>query len=206
MANKAFIGPLLPVYLGVPGPQVAYDNFIVIDSDDNAAGAPPDDTIISASEVPLVHDDTTESIKAKIVADIRSMYSDPTLECVFISEFDRLGEQVTLVSPSRSLNSAFRPSTTKAALVCYTVELAVASTLLAGASASVQLFSDASNPPTSVHDEAKIATGALLGLSNTVRQTLVTFVPAGSYVKLVSATTGNGTATLVNVREVLFSE
>lgn len=206
MANKAFIGPLLPLYISVPGPQIAYDNYLVVDSDSNIIGAPPDNTIITSSSVPLENSDTSDTIRAKVVADIRTQYSDPNLECVFVSEFDRLGEQVTLTSPSRSLNSAFRPSTTKAALVCYTVELAVASTLLAGASASVQLLSDASNPPTSVHDEAKIATGALLGLSNTVRQTLVTFVPAGSYVKLVSATTGNGTATLVNVREVLFSE
>lgn len=116
---------------------------------------------------------------------------------------------VTPATSSRALNTTFQPSTTKAVEVCYTINLSVTNPLLVGTStAQVQLRSDAASPPTTVRDT--VAASSAVGVSVTLQLTtgnvlsLRYIVPAGHYVRLVSSTTGTGSATIVNqVEETL---
>lgn len=109
--------------------------------------------------------------------------------------------------PQRELDTIFQPSETSACLVFYTVELSISYSLLSPQEVTVQLLSDTNSDPVIVQAEAKKSAEQLLGLAVTAiqtdRQQLVAYVPAGTYVKL--ATSGTGTATLVNQLEVQFN-
>lgn len=108
---------------------------------------------------------------------------------------------ITPSTPSRSLNTTFQPSATKAVLTSYSIQLSVTNPLLVGtSSAQVQLLSDSSNPPTTVRATAGISSGVgitvtlALTTGNTIPVTYI--VPAGHYVRLVSTTTGTGSASI----------
>jgi hypothetical protein len=109
---------------------------------------------------------------------------------------------VTPSTPTRTLNTAFQPSATKAVLVSYSIALSVTNPLLVGSStAQVQLLSDASNPPATVRDVVAIGSSVgitvSLQLTTTNTITLRYLVPPGHYVKLASTTTGTASATIV---------
>lgn len=113
---------------------------------------------------------------------------------------------VTPSTPTRTLGTAFQPSTTKPVLCIYSIQIACTASLTGGQAGQVQLLSDASNPPTTVR--ATIAnqnTSALtIGLTvvNNQTATLPYLVPVGHYVKLVSTnTTGTPTYTMVSQTE-----
>lgn len=102
---------------------------------------------------------------------------------------------ITPNTPSRSLGTAFQPSSTNHVRVCYTVAQSVTNPLLAGSSvAQVQLLSDTNNPPTTIRCRARMASsvGVAVAISITQEQSipLEYLVPAGHYVRLVATTSG----------------
>lgn len=119
----------------------------------------------------------------------------------------KLPKAVTPIGIVRILDTIFQISTTYPALVFYTVDLSVSFALLSSQAITVDLLSDASSPPTTLHGQAKLLGSQLLGLgvtiTNTQRQQLVAYIPAGNYVKLSSS--GTGSATLINSLELLFN-
>lgn len=116
---------------------------------------------------------------------------------------------VTPSTPARALGTAFRPSTTKATLCTYSVQVQAATPLLAGsATATVELLSDANATPTTVRARASV--GQQVGLSVSIAITdsnvipLSYIVPAGHYVLLKSTTAGTASTSIVaQVEEAL---
>lgn len=109
-------------------------------------------------------------------------------------------------TPSRSLGTAFRPSTTNLTAVYYTAQVASAISLSGGASGRIELLSDSSNPPTTVRGRVKSGnTGTVvLGVSQTVtvEGELHYLVPIGDYVLLQSVTeSGTPSFSLVSQAE-----
>lgn len=110
----------------------------------------------------------------------------------------------TILAPSpstsaRSLNAAFRPSTTNQVEVKYAVKQAVSSLLLGNAEAKCELLSDASNPPTTVRDTISTGVSGVLNLVQSNTLGLAYKVPAGHYVKLLTTTvSGTVTQTLIS--------
>lgn len=109
---------------------------------------------------------------------------------------------VTPSTPTRAIGTAFRPSTTKATLCTYSVQVQAATPLLAGsATATVELLSDANATPTTVRARASV--GQQVGLTVSVAITdsnvipLSYIVPAGHYVLLKSTTTGTASTSIV---------
>lgn len=112
---------------------------------------------------------------------------------------------------TRSLDTAFQISSTQAAEVYYTVKAACTLSLTGGQEASFTLkYADDSGFTTNVVTLGSLDngnTGALtIGLNTvqTVQGVLAGAIPAGKYVKIVSANvTGTPTKTLVSAQEVL---
>lgn len=114
---------------------------------------------------------------------------------------------LTVSTPSRTLNSAFQPNASKATWCSYTIKTSVTNPLLAGTStATCTLLCDAANPPTvtrcSVGADSGVGLTVSLQLTTANTSVLEMLVPAGWYLKLVSATTGTGTVTLVSQTEI----
>lgn len=116
---------------------------------------------------------------------------------------------ITVSTPTRAIGTAFRPSTTKATLCTYSVQVQAATPLLAGsATATVELLSDANATPTTVRARASV--GQQVGLSVSIAITdsnvipLSYIVPAGHYVLLKSTTAGTASTSIVaQVEEAL---
>lgn len=112
---------------------------------------------------------------------------------------------------TRSLNTAFQVSTTRAAFVSYTVDISSTLSLLAGETGTVILeYADDSGFTTNVvtvQSAANGNTGALtlgLNLTQTATGSLTGMVPAGKYVRLRTVnTTGTPTFTYRAQQEVL---
>lgn len=111
-------------------------------------------------------------------------------------------------SPSiaaRSLNTSFQISSTRDAIVNYSLLLAAVLSLTTGQTETASLQISADNSTfTEVARFSNGNTGVLaigLGLTQSVGGVLSGFVPAGYYVKLV--TSGNGTASYITGQEVL---
>lgn len=115
-------------------------------------------------------------------------------------------------NPSRSLNTAFQPSTTQDTLGTYSVSIASSLSLTGGQAGSIVLeYADDSGITTNVKTVAQVAngnTGALtLGLSTLQTYGAVTtgIIPAGKYARLRSVNvTGTPTMASVNAQEVQF--
>lgn len=115
-------------------------------------------------------------------------------------------------NPSRTLNSAFQASSTRDAMVSYTVDVAATLTLTGGATGTVTLqYADDSGFTTSVvtvQSSVNGNSGALtigLNLTQTGTCSLSGMIPAGKYAKLVTTNTaGSPTFTFRAAQEVLF--
>lgn len=110
---------------------------------------------------------------------------------------------VTPVASARALGAAFRPSTTRATRVAYSVKTQVTNPLLAGTSVStVTLLSDANNPPTTerARVEASSAVGVSVSLQLTTSNTapLSYIVPPGHYVLLQASGSGTHAESIVS--------
>lgn len=107
-------------------------------------------------------------------------------------------------TPSRSLNAVFQPSTTRATLCIYTIQITTTITLGGLQTGVVQLLSDSANPPTTVRAATSSGfSGTLVvGISMTSQQQCMVayIVPPGDYVKIASS--GTATITLVAQSEV----
>lgn len=118
---------------------------------------------------------------------------------------------LTFGNPTRSLNSAFQPSTTLNAIVSYSVDIACTLSLTGGQAGTVFLrYADDSGHTTNVKEVCRFAatnTGTLtigLALNQIATGTLSGVIPAGKYVKLVTSNdTGTPTFTYRNAQEVL---
>lgn len=116
---------------------------------------------------------------------------------------------VTPSTPTRTIGTAFQPSATNAVLCIYSIQIACTASLTGGQTGTVQLLSDASNPPTTVRatignqNTSTLTIG--LTIVNNQTATLSYLVPIGQYVKLVSANvTGTPTFTMIaQTEEVL---
>lgn len=113
----------------------------------------------------------------------------------------------SFANPSRTLNSAFQISTTRDAEVSYAVDIACASTLVAGQKGKVTLqYADDSGFTTNVVSltESETGTGALLGLATNNTSALPGIIPAGKYVRLATTNVvGTPTFTFRRSQEVL---
>lgn len=117
---------------------------------------------------------------------------------------------VTPSTPSRSLGTAFQPSSTAVVSAHYSVQIDSTLTVTGGAAGRIELLSDGSNPPTTIR--ASVPGGltgtAVLGLSVTATAggELSYDVPAGDYVLLRSVTvSGTPTYTITHQTEESWS-
>lgn len=113
---------------------------------------------------------------------------------------------VTPSTPTRVLGTAFQPNATKAVLCSYSARTQVTNPLLAGNSqAAVILYSDAVNPPTTerCRVEAVSSVGVAVAIALTTANTapLTYICPPGHYVRLVSATSGTASTSLISQTE-----
>lgn len=113
----------------------------------------------------------------------------------------------SFANPSRTLNSAFQISTSRDAEVSYSVDIACASTVLAGQKGKVTLqYADDSGFTTNVVSvcESETGTSALLGLATNNAIPLPGIIPAGKYVRIATANVvGTPTFTFRRSQEVL---
>lgn len=121
------------------------------------------------------------------------------------------GASRSFSSPSRSLNTAFQPSTTRDAQVSYSVDIATSVSLAGGAVGTVFLeYADDSGFTTNVVEVGRTVngnTGTLvvgLTLNQTATAQLNGLVPASKYARLRTVnTTGTPTFTFRSAQEVL---
>lgn len=111
---------------------------------------------------------------------------------------------VTASTPSRSLGTAFQPSTTSVTSVHYSVQIDSTLTVTGGAAGRIELLSDSANPPTTIRASVP---GGLTGtvvvgvsLTGTAGGELSYDVPAGDYV-LLRTVTVSGTPTYTITRQ-----
>jgi hypothetical protein len=100
-------------------------------------------------------------------------------------------------TPTRAIGTGFAPSATKSVWCSYTINIVNTS----GQTTTVELRSDAADPPTTVRTSAKLISGATDG--QTARQQLTYICPPGHNVKLVAS--GTGAATISEQTEMVIS-
>lgn len=93
---------------------------------------------------------------------------------------------VATSAPSRSINTAFQPSTTHTVLGHWSVRIATAVTVLTGSQGRVELRSDSSNPPTTVRARCAGGSAAGVTLSSVTECEMTYAVPIGDWVRLFS--------------------
>lgn len=113
----------------------------------------------------------------------------------------------TIANATRSFNSAFQVSSSKDAMVSYSVQIASTLSLVTGqtGTASLQICATSGGSYTEVARFTNGNTGTLavgLNLTQTVTNNLSAMVPAGYYVKIV--TSGTATISYVVGQETLF--
>ena len=105
---------------------------------------------------------------------------------------------VTANTPARTLNSTFRPSTTKPTLCVYSVRIHCSASIGDNAAGEINLLSDANSTPTTVRatcrNQHTVSQATTLTSVCQNIYTLVHLVPAGHYVRL-ETTTNYGTVT-----------
>lgn len=124
-----------------------------------------------------------------------------------------LPQAMSFATSTRSLNSAFQVSSTRATFVSYTVDVATTLSLTGGATGTVTLQyandSGFTSGVTTVQSAVNGNTGTLtigLALTQTGTAAVTGMIPAGKYVKIVTANTaGTPTFTYRAGQEVLMS-
>lgn len=113
-------------------------------------------------------------------------------------------QTITTSTPTRTLNSTFTPSTTKAVFVSYSVSISCTASLAGGQNGSIELRSDSASPPTTIRAVSANANSVALAIALTVvnAQTTVLsmLVQPNDTVRLVS--TGSCTNSIVAQTEV----
>lgn len=112
-------------------------------------------------------------------------------------------------TPSRVLNTVFMPSAALYTMCIYTVSISATATLAANQSGSVDLRSDTAATPTTVRCSTasglNLTLGVAIGFVNSQSGLLVYIVPPGHNVKLVTASTGSPSITLIAQTEITIS-
>lgn len=122
-----------------------------------------------------------------------------------------LPSAMSFATPTRSLNSAFQVSASRASFVSYTVDIATTLSLTGGQTGTVTLqYADDSGFTTnvkSIQSSVNGNTGTLtigLALTQTASAAVTGIIPAGKYVRIATAnTTGTPTFTYRTGQEVL---
>jgi hypothetical protein len=118
--------------------------------------------------------------------------------------------QPTISTPTRTLNTAFTISTTKAATVCYTVALSVTNPLILGTSTATSTLQYSTNGGSTWVNVCQASASSGVGVTVTIAltqgqtSTLFGVLPANSLVKIVSATTGTASVTLNSAQETVY--
>lgn len=108
---------------------------------------------------------------------------------------------ITPATTTRTLNSAFQPSTTKGVQCSYSFKITCGLTLLINnVEGQIELLSDTANPPTTRRDIIGYGTGGVLALTQSSTNTLGYIVPAGHYV-LLKSTNVSGTPTYASLAQ-----
>lgn len=122
-------------------------------------------------------------------------------------------QSLSFANPSRTLNSAFQISSTRASFASYSVDVAATATLAGGQTGTVFLeYANDSGFTSGVTEVARFVNGnsVSLAIAITVNQnvtgTLTGMIPAGKYVRVRTANTvGNPTFTYRSGQEVLLA-
>lgn len=108
-------------------------------------------------------------------------------------------------TPGRALNTTFQPHATRPTQVSYAASISCTVSLGGSVTGTVELRSDANNPPTTVRARTSLthALGLGVGVGSTVANTdnLSFMVPPGHFVRLV--TSGTASIALVDQTEVV---
>lgn len=158
----------------------------------------------------VLHDDSVTLADADFVWPYTSTSTVQALIDSSISGITQ-PQAMSFGSTTRSLNSAFQVSSTRAAFVSYTVDVATTLSLTGGATGTVTLQyandSGFTSGVTTVQSAVNGNTGTLtigLALTQTGTASISGVIPAGKYVKLVTANTaGTPTFTFRAAQEVL---
>lgn len=150
------------------------------------------------------YEDVRQALNAVIIAHAPSTITEADIQYPTL-------RVPSFANPSRSLNSAFQVSTDRNAVVNYTVDIAATLSLTTGQTGTVTLkYADDSGMTTNVVTVQSAVNGnggtlAIgLGLTQTASASLGGMIPAGKYVKLVTANTvGTPTFTFRAAQEVL---
>ena len=138
---------------------------------------------------------------------LKSSWNDMTSQ---VSALASSSAAKVFTNPSRSVNSAFRVSTTTVSNIAYSVSIANTLNLSGGAAGLVYLeYADDSGFTTNVKEAGRVGNsnsgGLVVGLSLNDQVTLQVsgMIPAGKYVRLRTVnTTGTPTYTLITSQEV----
>lgn len=118
--------------------------------------------------------------------------------------------QPTITQPTRALNTNFTPSTTKAAILYYSLSTSVVNPLLLGsstASAFLEYSIDGGTTwkgATQVGNLSSVSITVTVQITNTQTMPLSGIVPANALVRIRTATTGTAAVTYVSGMEIVY--
>lgn len=180
---------------------------------DLGAGLAPDGTSIVVTGLTMdAIDGLTSALSGKASLSHTHSTGDITgLQTFVDNRISSSTGAMSFPSTTRSLNSAFQVSTTSAAFVSYTVDVATTLSLTSGQTGTVTLqYADDSSFTANVktiQSSVNGNTGTLaigLGLTQTSTASLTGIIPTAKYVKIVTANTaGTPTFTYRSQQEVL---
>lgn len=134
---------------------------------------------------------TTPAMDSTRYAQLKNVYSHHQIDSMLLL---KASASRTYNLSTRTLNTAFQPSTTHDCIVIYYVSLSETLNLSGGQTGTVTLKISSSNPPTTVqavNSNGNTGTLTLTLVSTQTQQApIIGFVPAGYWVNLVTAGTG----------------
>lgn len=173
-------------------------------------------TLIAGSNIAITGDASTDSVTVAVTGltkssvglgnvDNTSDVNKPVSTATQTALNGKVNTGVVASTPSRVLGTAFQPSTTKSVLCIYTISISCSATIAGGGqTGSVELRSDSAATPTTVRSQIantnSVSLAVAVGVVNTQVSVVCHLVPAGDFVRLVSA--GTGTISIVNQTEV----
>lgn len=118
--------------------------------------------------------------------------------------------QPTFSFPTRTVNSNFTSSTTKAALVFYSVLCTVTNPALAGSSSATVTLQYSTNAGSTWQDAAQtgnlssVALAVAVQISNGQTAELVSVIPTNALIRINSVTAGTATVSVVKSTEIVY--
>lgn len=118
--------------------------------------------------------------------------------------------QPTIATPTRTLNSNFTVSTTKAAFVFYTLSVSVQNPLLAGTSVGTAFLEYSTNsgstwnPVTSLGNSSNVGITVTVQLTNLQTGIIGGVIPANALCRVRTTTSGTATITFIGSQEIVY--